>query len=331
MQFPLFDLVKNILKQRGYTFLPLYHKSNCFDITAKKDNILFIKCIENADNFNKDQIIELKIVSETFQGIPLIISIKNKHRTFKDNVIYEKDSVKILTIQTFQNILNNDAMPSVYSKRGGEFVQIDPDKFKEGLLKLKRKSGKFNVNAFADDIGVTRRTISYYQKGEMAAKRSVFEKLTEKFGSEVSKPINIFDWKPEPKEGLTYEKDDFENALSDQLEHIGLQILWTKNSPFDGVTGKNYKKEVIITGIGKKSEKKHVLLKKAEGISKISDILNTLSMIVVEDDKVKEYLLDEKLLHDYKIPLLPVFQQDELDDIKDAKELISKIKKEEET
>jgi len=276
------------------------------------------------------QINELKIVSETFQGIPLIISVKNKHKTFKDNVIYEKDGVKILTIKTFQNILNNEAIPSVYSKRGGEFVQIDPDKFKEGLLKLKKKSDKFNVKAFADDLGVTRRTISYYQKGEMAAKRSVFEKLTKKFGSEVSKPINIFDWKPEPKEGLSYEpKDDFASALSDQLEHIGLQILWTKSSPFDGVTGKNYKKEVIITGIGKKGEKKQVLLKKAEGISKISDILNTLSMIVVEDDKVKEYLLDEKLLADYKVPLLPVFQQDELDDFKDAKELMSKIKKEE--
>ena len=96
----------------------------------------------NTDNFKKSQVIELKIVSETFQGIPLIISMKNKHKTFKDNVIYEKDNVKILTINTFQKILNNETKPSIYSKRGGEFVQIDPDKFKEGLLKLKKQSGK---------------------------------------------------------------------------------------------------------------------------------------------------------------------------------------------
>ncbi len=331
MQFTLIDSVTNILKQKGYVFIPLYNKSNCFDITAKKDNILFIKCIENVDNFKNIQINELKLISEAFQGIPLIISIKNKHKSFKDNVIYEKDSIKILTIKTFLNILNNEAIPSVYARRGGEFVQIDPNKFREALQKLKQESVQFNVKDFADDIGVTRRTVSYYQKGEMSAKKSVFDKITEKFGSEVSKPINIFDWKPDTKEGLAFNpEDNLRTALNEQLEQIGLQILWTKRSPFDGVTGEDYKRELIITGIGKKDEKKKILLQKAQIISNFSEILNTLKMFIVENEPIKEILLDEKLLATYNIPLLPVIKQDELDDIKDAKELISKIKKKDE-
>ncbi|MHA1785194.1 MAG: hypothetical protein ACTSVY_01425 [Candidatus Helarchaeota archaeon] len=331
MHFTLVESVINVLKQHEYTVLPIVHKSNCFDITAKNfSNLLFIKCIKNVDNFKKDQSNELKFVAETFKGIPLIISERNKHYFLKENVIYEKDAIRVMRIDTFQNVLANKIIPFVYVKRGGEFVQIDPQKFKAGLEKLKKESDKFSVKDFANELGVSRRTFSYYQKGEMAAKKSVYDKITERMGTSISKPINIMEWKAEQKKELSFDSEDMlKNALSEQLEHIGLSILWTKRTPFDGVTDKQYQREVILTGLGRENEKKKVLVQKIEGINSLSDILNTLKMFIVESEPLKEIVLDKKLYKDKQVPKLPILVQEELDDIKNVKDLMHKLKKEE--
>ncbi|NHI94687.1 MAG: hypothetical protein EAX96_19505 [Candidatus Lokiarchaeota archaeon] len=330
MQVSLIESVNLILEHFNYKVLPISNKNNCFDITAKNQNsILFIKCIPNSDNFGKDQIAELKLVAETFQGIPLIISDKNKHYFYKENVIYEKDDIKVMKIETFQNILANKIIPFIHVKRGGEFVEIDPEKFKESLNRLKNETDNFNMSDFAKEIGVSRRTISYYQKGEMSAKKSVYDKMKKKFGTSIFKPIDIMEWKPDQKKELSFNpQDELRTSLSEQLEHIGLSVLWTKRTPFDGVTDKEYQREVIITGIGRENDKKKILIQKIKQINDLSDILNSLSMFIVENEPIKEILIDKQIYPDSQVPKLPLFNQEELDDIKNVNELMRELKKE---
>ena len=330
MQFTLIESVLNILKEYNYSTLPLYNKNNCFDITAKNQtNILFIKCIKNADNLKKEQLDELKFISKSFNGIPIIISEKNKHYPFKENVIYEKDEIRVMRIETFHNVIANKIIPYVYVKRGGEFVEIDPQKFKDGLNKLKRETSNFNITDFAKEMGVSRRTITYYQKGEMSAKKPVYDKMKKKFGTSISKPINILEWKPDQKKELSFNpEDELKSAVTEQFEHIGLSILWTKRTPFDGITDKEYQREVVITSVGRESDKKKVLIQKIEQISNVSDILNTLKMFIVENEPIKEIVMDRKLYPDSQIPSLPVFNQEELDEIKNVDELLRELKKE---
>ncbi|MHA1146396.1 MAG: helix-turn-helix domain-containing protein [Candidatus Helarchaeota archaeon] len=310
----LITKVLSLLNQHDFQTLPIYHKSSCFDITARgKDKLLFIKCLHNIDNFQKRHKEELKLIAEACQGVPLIIGEINKQTKLQDQVVYETGNIPIITFSTFMRIIVENLFPHIYSKRGGRFVQIDRMKLSEQL-----QTRKMTKTELAKKIDISRRTISYYLKGEMDASIETYRLLEKELESELKRPINIFDWSFEVSSRDFKPKDELEINVDEQFKQIGLQVLWTKKAPFDGVSEGEIQKEVIITGVGSKNEKTKVIHQKISVIQSISSIINSLRMFVVEDRPIRKMI--------YGVPVLTMSQLEDVEDIENLKEKIKKKK-----
>ncbi|MHC1591313.1 MAG: helix-turn-helix domain-containing protein [Candidatus Helarchaeales archaeon] len=307
----LISRVLEILRRCKYQTLPIYHKSSCFDITARGEGrLLFIKCLHNVDNFRKQHKEELKIIADACQGVPLIIGEVNKQTKLQDQVVYETGGIPVITFPTFMKIIVEKLFPHIYSKRGGQFVQIDNVKLGKRL-----KSRRISTSELARRVDISRRTINYYLKGEMDASIDTYRLLEKELEADIKKPINIFDWYYEgPRESPP--EDDLKSNVDEQFRQIGLQVLWTKKAPFDGVSEGEIQREVIITGVGSKNEKTGIIHQKISLIQSISSIINSLRMFIVEDRPIRKFI--------HGVPVLTMSMLEEIEDAEDLKKKISK-------
>lgn len=195
-------------------------------------------------------------------------------------------------------------------------MQLDGQKIDEKI----RTQG-VRRSDLATKIGVQPRSINYYIKGEMDARLEHYRALEKELKSEqLKKPINIFDWtyKGEVKKSPPEEDEELKINLDEQFEQIGLQVLWTKKAPFDGVSDEEVQREVIITGVGKKSDKTKVIHQKIGIIQSISSIINSLRMFVVEDRPIRKMI--------YEVPVLTMSKLEEIEDKEDLKKIIKREK-----
>jgi len=125
-QTELVKSVQNTLVRSGYiTSKGFKSRSSCFDLTARRERLLFIKCLLNVDNFKQSQKNELKLISNMFTGSPILIGGRNKHKEMEDGVVYNKNGIPTLSFSTFQDLVLNDIIPYIYARRGGFFVKIN--------------------------------------------------------------------------------------------------------------------------------------------------------------------------------------------------------------
>jgi len=247
-----------------------------FDIAARRDNLLLlIKVISNIDGLNEDTTREMQFLSEHLHGYPIVIGEKTRDHSLETGVVYFRYGVPAFDINTMQDYFIEEMPPLIYAEHGGLYVNIEGKSLKEERI---RKN--ISLGALASMLGVSRRTISKYEEGEMAASVDVALKLEEVLNRGFTVAVSIFEnlyLNENPKhENVAKESSNVFSILTD----MGFNVLPTYQAPFDAVSRSSNRRDetTILTGVG---ECTRTMVKKAHLMSSISEVALTQSVLIV--------------------------------------------------
>jgi len=279
--------VREIIKKAGYDSYelsdPKVIKSCCFDIIARKDaRLLLIKVLLNVDNFLAEHAEELKAFANLLIGIPLVIGKHTKREEIPPGVLYERFGIPVLNTETFREWISHDEIVYAYVQRGGHFVKLDGSKLKQ----LRTELG-LSTSEIAQKVGVSRRAIFAYEKGEMDAKREIVEKLKDILDSEdfivhLEFPLR---WKaPFLEEKSTIRpRSKLAKKIDECFTDLGFQLYWTKKAPFDALASV-LEEKVSLTGVEEPREKS--LEVRIDTVDKISKIVDRRGIFMVENERI---------------------------------------------
>lgn len=268
-----------------------------FDIAARRDNLLLlIKIISNIDGLNEETTKEMQFLSRHLHGYPIVIGEKTRDHSLDSGVVYFRYGIPAINISTMQDYFIEELPPLIYAEHGGLYVNLDGF-----ILKQERINKNISLGALASLLGVSRRTISKYEEGEMAASVDVAIKLEEILDKGFTVSVDIFE-KLHSNDSQKQETavKQHSNVFS-ILENMGFDVLPISQAPFDAVSQTSNRKDensTILTGVG---DYTRTIVKKAHLMSSISEVAGTQSLLIVHGvNKTKNIektvLIDDKEL-----------------------------------
>jgi putative transcriptional regulator len=210
--------------------------SKSFDYIIKKDDMsAIVKVIDNIDNFSKDKCAELANIARIFDAVPLIIGTKNRNGNLEDNILYNHYNVNAVNPSTFVNVIERKEYPRVYSKRGGYFVQLKPQEFKQ-----LRQSFNLSLNDIANKLDVTPKAVYEYEASNMKTRLSHFQELAKifkknpsEFMRDFTETIDVFVKLYEQNSEMVAALTEFQKQIDKQLVELGFVTYWFNRSPID--------------------------------------------------------------------------------------------------
>jgi len=175
------------------------------------------------------------------------------------------------------------------------------------LRELRERHG-YSVNELAQLLGVSRKTLLNYERGEQAVSLDVALRMEEIFDEALAEPIDVLNARVEAKLDVKPESP-LEKEVFERLKRLGLGLVKVKKAPFNAVSGGEEFK--ILTGIDER--KTRSTIKRAEMVAEVGKIINSDGVFILAETKtevVKE------------IPMIP---KERLRDLKDADDLIEMI------
>lgn len=260
MQQDLREKINALLLEKGFIVKNIERK--CFDVLAKKDEILLVKTVKDANSVSKEFCDELRQIGEMLGVAPFIVAEKAGDELI-DEVVYSRFGVYCLNLRTFENCLNRN-FPLVMRNRAGFTLKI-----KENMLKNLREEKELSLNFLAGKLGVSREMIQRYESGnEMTLDRA--EKIYNLFGDEIFEPINVF------KINNRLIKS-FNNEYVEKYNNLGFGATVLNKAPFDIVARKN--EEIIFTEIGDSVKKQFF---------SISNLIDGDNLVIFKRKKPKD-------------------------------------------
>ena len=300
----LTDTVERILQVSGFKTARIELRGGCFDLVASRLFLmLFVKVSPNIDVVTEEQAEDLKRLSSFFKASPLIVGVRTKTGELEEGVVYERFGIHALRPETLYEVLAEGELPAVFAERGGLYVRINGKLLKE----LREKSG-YSVGELAKLVGVSRKSVLNYERGETAVSLDVALRLEDVFNEPLAEPIDILTAKvratlrSEPETPL-------EREVIERLRNLGMGVVKVKRAPFNALSREEEK--TILAGIDRKKTKSTV--RKAEMVSEIGRIISSDGIFILE--RTKTEVVDD-------IPLIP---KDKLKEVRDADELIELI------
>lgn len=235
MRKNLLDLISVFLLKKGHTVKIM--KSGCFDILARKDNILLIKVLSDANSVSQEATLEMKKIASYIKAVAMIIADK-AGKNLADNVVYARFGIYTLNFPTFANCIRQK-LPIIKSTQAGYTACLCGSK-----LRQKREEIGYSLNDLAHKVGVSSRMISKYEgeESEITIKKAF--KLFGVFGEDIFKQIEIFDTLYQP---IIQGKSE----ISKKYTELGFDASELVKAPFDVIAKKE--NEIILTEVGDKT------------------------------------------------------------------------------
>jgi putative transcriptional regulator len=212
----------------------------------------------------------------------LIISQQTHGKPLKDDTVYSRNAVFVVTEKTIKNIALQTANPLIYAGPGGYTVEIDG-----ALIEKRRKELGFSVGKLAAMIGVSRRTLYGYERGMTRASVAAAYKLAKTLGVPVAKPINILERTRKQSQCLLIKAT---HAIAGK---VLLQRIFRKfafcdispvhKAPFDFVMNVPNGKYVIVGSVAVNGERN--LDNRVEELLSICRVVHAYPVLVTEKQK----------------------------------------------
>ncbi len=239
MKSDVFGKIKDFLLSRGFSTFE--YPRGCFDIAARREDMLLLKVLTNVDSFQKKQAEDLKVLSQFLDSSCFVLGRRTRRDKLRDSVIYERFGVPAMTPETFTSVIRGE-YPERFRTRGGTFRRLNTDE-----LRRKRRKNKMTQTELAEQLGISQKRVSEYESGKERATLDMVEALEEIFGDCVSRDIDPFD--------IEIRAEEMKRAgsqISRRLMEIGFNTRSVARAPprllaRDGKT--------ILTRIVKKDEK----------------------------------------------------------------------------
>lgn len=335
----ILDDITQLLTSFGFKTSNIYDR-NCFDLLARKDNILIIlKILVNIDSLTKIQAEELSKVSGTFLASPIIIGYKSKHNYLEEDVVYERHELPVISPQTLCNIIVNDIHPEIFAKRGGYYVKVDG-----GLLKKLREKNNLSLKELADISHVSRETIYKYEQGNSQTYPETALMLEKVLNSPITVSINLL------------ESDKLNTTLDEKIQEprelikLGYDIKTSNKTPFDAISERQEETKEIIklkeklenkldeieklrAEINKRTQENNLLITNMERnrnektLNKIANCTEDISLITGHDAL---FVLDNQQNKEFikKIPAIYTWELKDMDKMEELLKLIKERKEE---
>lgn len=253
-----------------------------FDVAARRGRELFLlKILGNIDAFDGPTGLEMRRLGNFLEAIPLVIGLRTRDKDLDPGVVYVRHGVPVMSPDTAYNLFIEDVPPLIYAAPGGLYVNIDGD-----LLAEKREARGWSLGRLANELGVSRRTVSKYEDG-MDASVDIAMRIEDLFGGELTDPIDILgdidsiQGVEAPPENEATDPDD--ESMVSVLTRVGFIVHPTLRAPFKTVSeDAEHDDEVLITG---HSDYTKTAEKRARIMGSIGRVTRTRSVYFVDDAK----------------------------------------------
>ena len=298
----LVDEVRRVLGKTGF-YLSDKHETRglSFDVVARRDDLLLlVKILQNVDAFGRGNADELRLLSTTLGGSPIVVGERSGSGSLEDGVIYSRFGVPIMSRQSFVEMFEEGVPPFRFAAPGGLYVRLDAE-----ALRAARDRRGVSLGALAEIAGVSRRTIQMYMEG-MSATVEIALRLEQFLGENLVLPVDPFAYTKETSQILRGFEDfeRFERDVFRKLEELGYHVLPTVRCPFDALTTRD---TLFLTGVPTKGEE---LREKARAVANISSVVERDAVLFVELQTTR-----------LSIEGTPLIQKSELRKIRDPDEI----------
>jgi putative transcriptional regulator len=194
--------------------------------------------------------------------------------------------------------------PFIYSAPGCLYVNNDGD-----LLEDVRSERDWSLGKLANELGVSRRTVSKYEDG-MNASVEVAAELEDLFDQPLASPVAVLEGADEVRDGLDDpdepEADPDDSQLITVLTRVGFEVHPTMRAPFKAVSEDEKRERKMLTG---HSDFNRTAEKRARIMSSVGEVTRTRSVYVV--DRARQDSVEGTAL----------IEREEIEGITDADEL----------
>ncbi len=281
-----------------------------FDVAARRGNdVVLLKILGNIDAFDRPTGAEMRRLGTYLQATPLLIGLRTRDEDLKPGVVYFRHGVPVLSPDTAMDLFVEGVPPLIYAAPGGLYVSLDGD-----ILADERQRRGWSLGRLANELGVSRRTVSKYEDG-MNASIEVAVQLEELFGGDLTSPVDVMDGadavrdaEPTPDDP---EADPEDEPIVTMLTRVGFDVHPTVRAPFKAVSEDHQEADRMLTG---NSDLTDAAIKRAKIMSSLGAITRTRAVYFVDEAKQDA------------IEGTAIVERDEVEDMQDNDEFRDLIK-----
>ena len=247
-----------------------------FDIAARRrQEILLVKILSNIDAFDARTGGEMRRLGEYLGATPLVIGLRTRDQELEPGVAYFRHGVPVFSPDTAVDLFVESVPPLIYAAPGGLYVNIDDE-----VLEDAREQRGWSLGRLAQELGVSRRTVSKYEDG-MDASVEVAAELEEMFDAPLASPVDVFEEESvreteAPPEAPDPDPED--ETVVAVLTRVGYDVHPTDRAPFETVSDDG-DTEQLLTG---HSEFDRTAEKRARIMSSVGRVTRTRPVYIVE-------------------------------------------------
>ncbi|WP_458207431.1 transcriptional regulator [Haladaptatus sp. NG-SE-30] len=250
-----------------------------FDVAARRGpDLLLLKILGNIDAFDATTGVEMRRLGTYLDATPMVIGLRSRNQDLEPGVVYFRHGVPVFNPDTALDLFLEGVPPLVYAAPGGLYVNIDGD-----ILQDERKERGWSLGQLANELGVSRRTVSKYEDG-MNASVDVAIELEDMFDRELTSPVEVFDSAEEVSEEPDLEEPDAEpddQHMFSVLTRVGFTVHPTTRAPFKTVSEDDQEDRVLTSH----STFNRTAEKRARIMSSISRVARTRSVYFVDSTR----------------------------------------------
>jgi len=279
-----------------------------FDVAARRgEDVLLLKILGNIDAFDAGTGAEMRRLGEYLHATPLLVGLRTRDEELEPGVVYFRHGVPVFSPDTAMDLFVESVPPLIYAAPGGLYVTIDSE-----VLEDARQERDWSLGQLAQELGVSRRTVSKYEDG-MDASVEVAAQLEELFEKPLTSPVSVLDddypvddTRDQP-EAPSVDPDD--ETIVAVLTRAGYEVHPTDRAPFKTVSEDESEEEQVLTGHSSFTETAE---KRARIMSSVGQVTRTRSVYVV--DRAPRESVDGTALIEHD-EMEDITEQDELRDL----------------
>jgi putative transcriptional regulator len=276
-----------------------------FDVAARRGrDLLLLKVLANVDAFDDATGLEMRRLGEYLNATPVVVGLRTRDEELEPGVVYFRHGVPVLSPDTAMELFVEGMPPLIYAAPGGLYVNIDGE-----VLRDEREERDWSLGRLANELGVSRRTVSKYEDG-MNASVEVALELEDMFGGDLTSPVDVLEGVDEVREGEPTPEDpepeDDDERIVTVLTRAGFEVHPTVRAPFKTVSEDEDSEANVLTG---HSAFTKAAKKRARIMSSIGQVARTRSVYFVDEAKRES------------VDGTGIVEREELEDIDDPDEL----------
>lgn len=294
----LLNKVVNTLQRNEFD---VFLTHGCFDIAARRENLVLIKTLLNVDGLNQDHALSLRTLSHFISAYPFVISTKTNRGMLSDDVVYSRFDIPVLTHSLFEEMLTEEDVVVDQSAKGRHTQEINVFALHE-----RREELNYTLESLANEIGISKKALYEIEKRRVNPTRGTVKKMESILSITLTMPYEMKHAEP----AYLKPKDEFESNVSKEFARIGIDNSSVYSAPIE-IVGKE--KFSIVTSLSRNVRE---IKRNSAAVKGLSRTLNSKVVFVSKSSERKS------------VEGVPIILESELADMESPKELSEIIEEE---